>query len=102
MRDVFHTIELQGTVILLLLPQNRLKLLPGNLKEPGPCYLALTCTGLSAQMTSSKDCVYGPLPKQRSGPLEEKKKISAPTRSFCRPFPTTLGSPTVGLFAPLA
>lgn len=74
MRDVFHTIELQGTVILLLLPQNRLKLLPGNLKEPGPCYLALTCTGFSAQMTSSKDCVYGPLPKQRSGSLEGKKK----------------------------
>lgn len=70
MRDAFHTIELQGTLILLLLPQNRLKLLPGDLKEPGPCQMALTCTCLSAQMTSSKDCVYGPLPKQRNRPLE--------------------------------
>lgn len=75
MRDVFHTIELQETLILLLLPQNRLKLLPGDLKEPGPCYMALTCTGLSAQMTSSKDCVYGPLPKQQRGPLEGKKRF---------------------------
>lgn len=66
-------------------------LLSGTLKEPEPCYMASTRTGLSAEITSFKDCVCGPLSKQRRGSLEREKNISTPSRSFWRALSCKVG-----------